>query len=465
MYNQQQQQFPPQPPSFPPSHAPEAIVSTQQWQSPQALQWDQGNSTQEAGQYYPEASASQWPQSSSAGYAAWGEAASQEAGSYYPDPAEPLDATGAEQQAFNGAAEQAAQLQQGWQADPLHTAGPGWGDQSSAAGGPAEAVASAGASGYGEPPPAGPAPGLEVSDTDFWDMQDSGDSTQKPPALAESGGTQSIGPAEQTEQPQGTIDPSEPALVSSGPQQGIDETEAVEVAAEKALPESAADKSCPPLEIQQQQPSWDGSEGVGDHAQVSAREQTFPEAAHTDHGASDAGEWPGPNHEQQPVELGSYQQADWNATQWRQQQAHAPAYGQPQPSFQPQWHQQPQASGAGYKQPHDPSYEHYSQQQPHHGVVHESTRPAVPGVTNRASNIPFTPSPRTPSFHQPPAAVWGSQVRHQSAADSGLVPGTAAEGTRVAHGRPPCAVIAWGFGGRCAVMRPRMQGTFAHLKS
>lgn len=72
--------------------------------------------------------------------------------------------------------------------------------------------------------------------------------------------------------------------------------------------------------------------------------------------------------------------------------------------------------------------------------------------------MPFTPSPRTPSFHQPPAAVWGSQVRHQSAADAGLVPGSAADGTRVTHGRPPCPVIAWGFGGRCVVMRPKMQG-------
>ncbi len=47
--------------------------------------------------------------------------------------------------------------------------------------------------------------------------------------------------------------------------------------------------------------------------------------------------------------------------------------------------------------------------------------------------------------------------RVPSAADAGLVPGSAAEGQRSVHGRPPCAALAWGFGGRVALSRPRPQ--------
>ena len=236
------------------------------------------------------------------------------------------------------------------------------------------------------------------------------------------------------------------------------------MSAEGEHPQSSGAESWPASQPQQpqeqqQHSSWGASRGPEGYSQPS--EQAFP-AVHSQPEVGGADDYPQATNEHQPMELGSYQQADWNATQWREQQASsAPEYTQAQQQYQPQgdsfqWHQQQQPSTAGYEQHTEVSYDFYSQQQQQSGAQ-ESMVPAGPVITNRAS-APFTPSPRTPSFHQPPAAVWGSQIRHQSAADAGLVPGTAAEGTRVAHGRPPCAIIAWGFGGRCALVRPRMQG-------
>ena len=37
---------------------------------------------------------------------------------------------------------------------------------------------------------------------------------------------------------------------------------------------------------------------------------------------------------------------------------------------------------------------------------------------------------------------------------AGLIPGSAAEAMRVTHGRPPCALVAFGIGGRVAVLKP-----------
>jgi hypothetical protein len=104
------------------------------------------------------------------------------------------------------------------------------------------------------------------------------------------------------------------------------------------------------------------------------------------------------------------------------------------------------------------------QQQQYPDVYHGQASQANP-----ASGVAFVPSPRTPgfrrSFQQPPAAMWGSQIRTQLAADAGLIPRSTGEGMRVTHGRPPCALLAWGFGGRIAVMRPLPQGQSVLLTS
>ena len=37
---------------------------------------------------------------------------------------------------------------------------------------------------------------------------------------------------------------------------------------------------------------------------------------------------------------------------------------------------------------------------------------------------------------------------------AGLVPGSAADALRVTHGRPPCALVTFGIGGRVAILKP-----------
>ena len=46
-----------------------------------------------------------------------------------------------------------------------------------------------------------------------------------------------------------------------------------------------------------------------------------------------------------------------------------------------------------------------------------------------------------------------TELRDTSA---GLVPGSAAEALRVTHGRPPCALISFGIGGRAAILKPTL---------
>lgn len=475
----QQQQFLPQLPPFPPQpqQTSGAGAYTQQWQAPQAQQWGQGSSAQEATPSYTDGSGSQWQQGGSTGYRAWEGVQSQPAHAqegapgvlYYPDPAEPLEAPGPEQHTFRGSAEQAVSTQLDWQADAqadnqLQTAQAGWGNPSSSSGqASAAAVVSGAASGHGAQPAAEAAPGLDVSETDFWGLQDGGEDTLPPIASGQTSDSQQppVGTAEQGEYPQEAHEAGV-ALSSSQGLGAAEEAGAGGMSAEGEFPQPAGTESCSTSqpqqeqEEQQQQSLWGGTEGLEGYAQASAPEQAFS-AVYSQPEASVENEYPEATHEQQPVELESYQQADWNAAQWREQHASTSEYAQPQPQYQPQgdpqWHQQQQLSAAAYEPHQEPSYDYYSQQQQQQFGMQES----IPGVTNRA-HVPFTPSPRTPSFHQPPAASWGSQIRHQSAADAGLVPGTAAEGTRVTHGKPPCAVIAWGFGGRCAVVRPRMQG-------
>lgn len=481
-YGQQQQlsaQLPPFPPQ--PQQTSGAGAHTQQWQAPQAQQWGQGSSAQEAAPSYTDSSGSQWQLGGSTGYPAWEGAQSQPAYAqegasgvlYYPDPAEPLEAPGPEQHIFHGSAEQAVSTQLDWQADAQadnqpQTAQAGWGNPSSSPGqASAAAVVSGAPSDHGAQPAAEAAPGLDVSETDFWGLQEGGEDTLPHVASGQTSDFQQppVGTAEQGEYPQEAQEAHEAsvALSSSKGLGAAEEAGAGEMSAEGGYPQPAGTESWSASqpqqqqEEQQQQSLWDGTEGLEGYTQASAPEQAFS-AVYSQPEASGEKEYPEATHEQQPVELESYQQADWNAAQWRQQQASTSDYAQPQPQYQsqgdPQWHQQQQPSAAAYEPHQDPSYDYYSQQQQQQQF---GMQESIQEVTNRA-HVPFTPSPRTPSFHQPPAASWGSQIRHQSAADAGLVPGTAAEGTRVTHGKPPCAVIAWGFGGRCAVVRPRMQG-------
>lgn len=145
--------------------------------------------------------------------------------------------------------------------------------------------------------------------------------------------------------------------------------------------------------------------------------------------------------QQQPLSWGNVYNYDAAAEGW-QQDATAADHGQQSGQLGGSYMQQ-EPQPAEY-----PDQGVYTQQGSHAGVV------------------PFVPSPRTPgfrtSYQQPPAAMWGSQIRTQSAADAGLVPLSATEGMRMTHGRPPCALLAWGFGGRVAVIRPRPQGEGEH---
>lgn len=513
------------PPVSPGSHAPPQPL---RWQPPQAQQWGAGaqntSSIWNHGGGAP--SQQQWQQSSSAysqAHAPWDEAsqasaqqASGAAVSYYPDPPEPLEAAASEQPSFHGGPGGGVQAQPLWQG----------GAQSEQA--PQAATTVGGAQNTGAGFDAGAAaPGLDVSETDFWGLQ--GDEGQEDPfgagSPAHGAAVTGADPlpastAEQPEQPSNSEAAAEPALPSSAAQPARDGAAAAMNLSQEHQPTETAHAEGitgpePQSQQEPQQPSWPSDPQTGrPQAAVSLPEsqldaQAFLGAQWPDHGfpvgveqapdASTVGQYSQPWQAEQPALLDSYVQADWNAAQWRQQQAEAGPYNQPgqQQQFQPghaaQWapqqHQQPISTG--YEQYHGADFDGYArqqaqQQQPistgyepyqsadsdghaqqqqggYEGSMqqYEGSVPAHagPGVTKRVGP-PFTLlSPRTPSrFHQPPAALWGSQIRRQSAADAGLVPGVAAEGTRVVHGRPPCAVLAWGFGGRCVVMRPRAQG-------
>jgi hypothetical protein len=143
------------------------------------------------------------------------------------------------------------------------------------------------------------------------------------------------------------------------------------------------------------------------------------------------------------------------------QQRHTPqqhgyhTHQPPQPAFTPQQQQQP-----AY-QPRS-SYNPFQQQAqaafapPHAAMQQQQAAPTSPVAT-------FTPSPRAfpagQGFQPSGPAAWAAAQapRAQAAADAGLIPGCAAEGLRVTHGRPPAALLAWGFGGRSALCRPRPQ--------
>ena len=55
-------------------------------------------------------------------------------------------------------------------------------------------------------------------------------------------------------------------------------------------------------------------------------------------------------------------------------------------------------------------------------------------------------------YMQPSCTI--SEMSLKGLTSAGLVPGSAAEGMRVTHGRPPCALVAFGIGGRVAVLKP-----------
>ncbi|CAL8467566.1 g7104 [Coccomyxa elongata] len=523
----QQQQYPvqPAPPPFLPQAQP-SFGGAQQWQGPQAQQWGHSSGVQDPAQYHTEGSSlqQQWQQSgASAGqaHAGWEQTSGQlthapdgaGAVSYYPDPPEPLEANGSEHQAYNGGVEGAGQLQAGWQGPgqidyPSQTAPAAAAGWSGTVAGSAASTNFLASSGYGAQPQAAAAPGLDdVSETDFWGLQGDGDqddpftlaapSTAATLAQNAAHGSMSQQPLRAAEQGQDSGAANEATSMSVtaslAPQEAAEETGPGSLSAEHGQNEAIRGESLPaPVlgqYLEQQPPTWSGQEVQEGHAQSSAPQQEVP-PIHSLPNASKSGQHPEAADSNQGVQLESYQQADWNASEWRQQQADATLYDQPQQQYQPidesQWQdQQQQPSATGFEEYHGASYS--QQQQPgydesaapaeqyHHASYgfsseqnqqqqqpgyNDSAAPAMPGAEYGArASVPFTPSPRTPSFHQPPAAVWGSQVRHQSAADAGLVPGSAAEGTRVTHGRPPCPVIAWGFGGRCVVMRPKMQGS------
>ena len=413
---QQQQQYPgqPAPPPFPPPAQPSfgGGSSAQQWQSAQAQQWSHSSGLQETAQNHMEGSSiqQQWQHNGgSAGqaHAAWEQTPGQpehalagaEAVSYYPDPPEPLEAPGSEQQAYSGGVEGAGQAQQpGWQG-PDQNEYPSHSQVASAAAlGHSGAVAAAtdftAPSGYGAQPQAGAAPGLDdVSETDFWGLQGEGDQDDPFASGAPSSAAipaQNAAHASMPQQPFSTAEmgpdlgvpqaaseaTSMPLTASTAPQEPAEEAGNVGLSAEQGQHEATRDESRPvpgPEQDQEQEaPPWIDQEGQGVHTQVSL---AVPPSNSLPY-ASMSGQHPEAGVTDQGVQLESYQQADWNASEWRQQQADATVYGQQQQQYQPaddaQWQsQQQQPSATGFEEYHGSSYS--QQQQP---GFDESSAPA-----------------------------------------------------------------------------------------
>lgn len=322
--------------------------------------------------------------------------------SYYPDPPEPLEATGSEHQAYNGGVEGAGQSQAGWQgpgqidypSQVAPVAAAGW---SGAVAGSAAATNFVATSGYGAQSQAAAAPGLDdVSETDFWGLQGDGDqedafalpapSTEATLAQNAAHGSMSQQPLRAAEQGQDSGDreaangaTSMPVTGFLAPQEAAEQTGPGSLPAEQGRNEASRGENplAPVLEQYREQPStWSGQEVQENYAQSSAPEQDLP-SIHSLPKASGSGQHPEAADLNQGVQLESYQQADWNASEWRQQQADATLYEQPQQQYQPtddsQWQeqQQQQPSATGFEEYHSAPYS--QQEQP--GGYEESAAP------------------------------------------------------------------------------------------